>query len=136
MWVFPDDGEAQLPVTDCTTVMVVGETAEPRPLQQDSWDASASVADIETVETAEGIPVNYGADCDESDYRDPRNEFETVNGMTVYYGGDLNDPDCTDPHNIDYEVWMDWHDCSEPDEDCGFPRMTGRLSGLLLIMPP
>ena len=22
--------------------------------------------------------------------------------------------------DIDYEVWMDWHDFSEPDEDCGF----------------
>ena len=30
------------------------------------------MADIETVE---GIPVNYGADCDESDYWDHRNEY-------------------------------------------------------------
>ena len=71
-------------------------------LQQDSGDAYVSVADIETVETAEGIPVIYGADCDDSDYRDPRNEFETVNGVPIYYGGGLNDPDCTDPQDIDY----------------------------------
>ena len=48
------------------------------------------MADIETVETAEGISVNYGADCNESDYRD---RIGTLNGMPVYYGGDLNDPD-------------------------------------------
>ena len=40
--------------------------------------------------------------------------------MPVYYGGDLNDADRTDPQDIDYEVWMDWHDISELDEDCGF----------------
>ena len=45
--------------------------------------------------------------------------------MPVYYGGDLNDPDCTDPQDIDYEVWMDWHDFSEPDEDCGFSPEDG-----------
>ena len=109
-----------MPVTECTTVMVVGETPEPMRLQQDSGDASVSVVDIETAETAEGIPVIYGADCDDSDYRDPRNEFETVNGIPIYYSGDLNDPDCMDPRDIDYEVWVDWHDFSDPDEDCGF----------------
>ena len=94
---FPDDGEAQLPVTECTSVMVVGEMAAPICLQQDSWDASVSVADIGTIETAEGIPVVYGGNYDEADYKDPRNEFETVDGMPVYYGGDLNDSDCEDP---------------------------------------
>ena len=40
------------------------------------------------VETVQGIPVDYGSDYDDSDYKDPRNEFETVDGMPVYYGGD------------------------------------------------
>ena len=33
---FPDDGEAQLPVTDWASVMVEGEMAEPIRLRQDS----------------------------------------------------------------------------------------------------
>ena len=107
-----------VPVTDCTSVMVVGETSAPMQLQQDSWDASVSVADVGTVETAEGIPVAYGGDYDYSDYKVLR--FETMDGMPVYYGGDLNDSDCEDPRDIAYEVWVDWRDFSNPDEDCGF----------------
>ena len=44
---FPDDGEAQLPVTDWASVMVEGEMAELIRLRQDSWDASVSMADID-----------------------------------------------------------------------------------------
>ena len=42
----------------------------------------------------EGIPVDYGDDCDDYEYKDPWNEFETVDGMPVYYGGDFIDSDC------------------------------------------
>ena len=91
---FPDDGESLLNVSECAPAMVVGETTAPVCLQQDSWDAAVSVADIGT---AEGIPVVYDGDYDEADSKDPRNELETVDGMPVYYGGDLNDSDCGDP---------------------------------------
>ena len=109
-----------MPVTDYTSVMVVGETAAPIRLQQDSWDASVSVADIGTVVTAEGIPVVYGGDYDEADYKDPQNEFETVDGMPVYYGGDFNDSDCEDPRDIAYEDWVEWCVFNGPDGYCGF----------------
>ena len=34
------------------------------------------------LDTMNGIPIDYGGDYDDSDYKDPRNEFETV-----YYSG-------------------------------------------------
>ena len=43
---FPDDGETQLPVIDCASVLMEGDMAEPLRLRQDSRDASVSVADI------------------------------------------------------------------------------------------
>ena len=46
--VVPDDGETQLPVTDCASVMMEGDMAEPIRLRQDSWDASVSVANIDS----------------------------------------------------------------------------------------
>ena len=42
----PDDGETQLPVIDCTSVLSEGDMAEPLRLRQDSWDASVSGADV------------------------------------------------------------------------------------------
>ena len=69
-----------MPVTKCTPVMVVGETTAPVRLQHESLDASVSVADIGTVETVEGIPMVYVGTYDETEYKDPRNEFETVDG--------------------------------------------------------
>ena len=66
------------------------------------------MADIGTVETVEGIPMVYVGAYDETEYKDPRNEFETVDGMSVYYEGDLNDSDCENPRDIDYEAWVDW----------------------------
>ena len=39
------------------------------------------------LDTMNGIPIDYGGDYDDSDYKDPRNEFETVDGMPVYYSG-------------------------------------------------
>ena len=62
---------------------------------------------VDEVETVDGIPVDYGGDYDDSDYKNPRNEFETVDGMPVYYGGEFNDSDCEDPCDIDYEEWVD-----------------------------
>ena len=43
----PEDGEAQLPVSKCTPVASVEETAAPVRLQQDLWGTSVSVADID-----------------------------------------------------------------------------------------
>ena len=37
---FPDDGEAQSPVSNCASVTSVEKTATPVRLQQDSWGAS------------------------------------------------------------------------------------------------
>ena len=45
---FPDDGETQLPVIDCASVLMEGDMAELLRLRQDSRDASASVADIKS----------------------------------------------------------------------------------------
>ena len=39
--------EAQLPVSNCASMTVVEETATPVRLQQDSWGASVSAADID-----------------------------------------------------------------------------------------
>ena len=33
------------------------------------------------VETVHGSPVDYGGDCDDSDYKDIRNEFVTEDGV-------------------------------------------------------
>ena len=57
--VFPDDGFSQLPVTDCASVMVEGETIAPIRLWQDSWDVSVYVADIDPMPVMEflGPPV-------------------------------------------------------------------------------
>ena len=44
---FPLDGVAQLPVSKCTPVMAVEETATPVQMQQDSWGTSVSAADID-----------------------------------------------------------------------------------------
>ena len=44
---FPDDGKAQSPVFNCVSVTAVEEMAMTVRLQQDSWGASVSAADID-----------------------------------------------------------------------------------------
>ena len=67
--VFPDDGEAQLPIAKCAPVMLVGERTAPVPLQQDSLDTSVSVVEIGTVEPVEGIPMVCGGTYDDAEYK-------------------------------------------------------------------
>ena len=109
--VFPDDGEARLPITKCAPVMLVGERIAPVRLQQDSLDTSVSVVEIGQWSQWRGFPwfavvlmMTLSALDDSRAYNDPRNEFETVDGMPIYYGGDLNDSDCENPCDIDYEA--------------------------------
>ena len=74
---------------------------------------------VDAVQAVEGIPMDYGDDCD---IRDPRNDFETVDGMPVYYGGDFNDSDCEDPRDLAYEDWVDWYNFNAPEGCCvSFP---------------
>ena len=44
---FPEDGEAQLPVSKCMPGTAVEEMATPVRLQQDSWGTSVSAVDID-----------------------------------------------------------------------------------------
>ena len=93
---------------------VVGEVLPAVPDVLDSPDLVAMVG-VDAVQTVEGIPMDYGDDCD---IWDPRNDFETVDGMPVCYGGDLNDLDCEDPRNLAYEDWVYWYNFNTPDGCC------------------
>ena len=90
---------------------VVGEVLAAVPDGFDSLHVVAMVG----VDAVEGIPMDYGDDCD---IRDPRNDFETVDGMPVYYGGDFNDSDCEYPHDLAYEDWVDWYNFNAPEGCC------------------
>ena len=99
----------------------VAAAREVLPAVLDVFDRPELVAmdGVGEVETVGGISVVYGDDCDDYEYKDPRNEFETVDGMPVYYGGDFNDSDCEDPRDIAYEDWVEWCNFNAPDGYCG-----------------
>ena len=130
--LFPAD-LAELDSVGVVDVAVAGEAPLTVP---DVFDGPELVAMIvaDEVETVEGIPVDYGGDYDDSDYKDPRNEFETVDGMPVYYGGDFNNSDCEDPVILLTKiVWIGVILTLRMDI-VGFSRMTGKPSCLLLIV--
>ena len=54
---FPEDGEAQSPVSNCAPVTAVEETATPVRLQQDSWCASVSASDIDPGPVMDFLPL-------------------------------------------------------------------------------
>ena len=93
--LFPAD-LAELDTVGVADVAVAGVAPLAVPDVLDGPELVAMIV-ADEVETVDGIPVDYGGDYDDSDYRDPRNEFETVDGMPVYYSGDYNDSDCEDP---------------------------------------
>ena len=118
--LFPADS-AELDTVVVADVAVAGEAPLVVP---DVLDRPKQVVMIVAgeVKTVEGIPVEYGDDCDDSEYKDPRNEFETVDGMPIYYRGDFNDSDCEDPRDLAYEDWVEWCDFNPLDGYCGcFP---------------
>ena len=105
---------------DTVGVVDVAVAGEVLPAVPDVFHRPELVAmvGVGEVVTLEGIPV----DCDDYEYKDPRNEFETVDGMPVYYVGDFYDSDCEDPRDIAYEDWVEWCDFNAPDGYCGvFP---------------
>ena len=76
-----------------------------------------AIVGVSEVETVEGIPVDYGDNCDDYEYKDPRNEFETVDGMPVYYGGDFIDSDYEDPVILLAKIgWSDVYCGVFPDD--------------------
>ena len=93
---------------------VVGEVLPDVPVVVDSLAVVAMVG-VDAVQRVEGIPMDYGDDCD---IPDPQNEFETVDGMPVYYGGDFNDSDCEHPHDLAYEDLVDWYNFNAPEGCC------------------
>ena len=116
--LFPAD-LVELDTVGVVDVVFVGEASL---VVFDVFDGPELVAMIVAgeVETVEGIPVDYGDDSDDSEYKDTRNEFKTINKMPVYYGGDFNDSDCEDPRDLAYKDWVDWRDFNSPDGYCGF----------------
>ena len=134
MILFPTNS-AELDTVGVADVAVAGEAPLVVPDVLDRLELVAMIVAGE-VETVDGIPVEYGDDCDDSEYSDSRNEFETVDGMPVYYGGDFNYSDCEDPCDLAYEDWVGWCKFNSPDGYfAGFSRMTERPSCLLRIVP-
>ena len=109
--LFPTD------LAELDIVGVVTVAGEVLPAVLDVSDRPEMVAMVVEGEvgTVEGFPVDYSDICDDSEYKDPRNEFETVDGMPVYYGGDFTDSDCEDPRDITCEDWVEWCEFNAPD---------------------
>ena len=128
--LFPTD-LAELDTVGVVDVAVAGEVL---PAVSDVFDSPELVVmvGVGEVETVEGIPVYYGDDCDDSDYKDPRNEFETVDRMPVYYGGDFNYSDCEDPVILLTKIGWSGVILALRMDIVGFSRMTGRPGCLLL----
>ena len=121
--IFPAD-LAELDTVGVVDVAVAGEAPLTVPDVFDRPELVAMIVAYE-VETVEGIPVDYSGDYDDSDYKDPQNEFETMDGMPVYYGGDLNDSDCEDPLILLTKIgWIGVFLTLHMDI-VGFSRMTG-----------
>ena len=109
---------AKFDIGGVVDMAVVGEVLLAVPDVFNSLDVVAMVG-VDAVQTVEGIPMDYGDDCDNPD---PRNNFETVDGMPVYYGGDFSDSDCEDPRDLAYEDWVDWYNSNAPEGCCvSFP---------------
>ena len=126
----PDKENVRFPNAMDTTVMMVGEVAQPAHVHQDLLETSLPVTDIAITVPVGDIPM-AGQDAPiMTEFRDPRNDFETIHGMPIYYGRDLNESDSETPGDNDYDTWEDWCDSDIWDRYCGFPRMTRKPSCL------
>ena len=122
-------GEVRLPEVMGTTVIMVGEVAQPVCVRQDVLETSVSVMDCGITAPVGDIDVVGNGTNITAESMDPRNNFETVHGMPVYFGGDINDSDYEFPGDND-------HDTREEiltfgTGIMGFPRTTRNHSCLL-----
>ena len=115
---FPEDGEAQLPVSKCTPGTAVEEMATPVRLQQDSWDTSVSLADIDLGPVMDflGPPCCRGP-TEMEDSRIP--DFQEYPGADIDPGPAidfLGPPCCQGPTEMEDSRIPDFQEC--PGASC------------------